>query len=198
MEYVAMKCPNCAGDIRYSVGSTECVCPYCDSRIAVQRTADEQRLAVLEEENRGLDYRAHVAEEQEKKRADYVKSLKSWDRTNYILMGLTFVLAIITFAINDTSNDVMMIFGLPMFLITIFAAPIRASALPKRPEDIQNVRDPGGKAGNTFKLYALFFGAMMIGVIIGMIISPNKDKDKTEETSSAVVAQAEETESADE
>jgi DNA-directed RNA polymerase subunit RPC12/RpoP len=198
MEYVSMKCPNCAGDIQYSVGTTECVCPYCDSHIAVHRTVDEQRLAVLEEENRGLDYRAHVAEEMEKKRAEYVKSLKHWDKVNYILMILTFVLSIITFAINDTNSDVMMIFGLPMLLITIFAAPIRASALPKRSQDIQNVRDPGGKAGNTFKLYAMLFGAMLFGVIIGLMITPNKDSDKTEDTSSAVVSQAEETDSAGE
>ena len=192
MEYVAMKCPNCSGDIRYSVGSTECVCPYCDSHIAVQRTADEQRLAVLEEENRGLDYRAHVAEGQEKKRAEYVKSLKSWDKVNYILLGMTFVASVITFFINDTENSIMMAFGIPMFLLTIFAPPIRASMLPKRPADIQNVRDPGGKAVNTIKLYAMFFGAMMIGTIIGMMVSPNKDSDKTESTSSAVVSEAEE------
>lgn len=192
MEYIAMKCPNCAGDIRYSAGTTECVCPYCDSHIAVHRTADEQRLAVLEEENRGLDYRAHVTQEMEKKRSEYVKSVKAWDRTNFILVAVTFVSSIVTFFINNTDNNVMMIFGFLMFGLTIFAPPIRASMLPNRPQDIQNVRDPGGKAGNTFKLYAMFFGAMMIGTIIGLAASPNKDEDKKDSTSSAVVSEAEE------
>ena len=68
MEYVAMKCPNCAGDINYQIGMTTCKCPYCDSTVKITLS---DREAIYEQQ-------VIEREAEQKARIEYLEKLRKW------------------------------------------------------------------------------------------------------------------------
>ncbi len=44
MQIVAIRCPNCSGDISYTPGEQVVKCPYCDSVLNIKEGSDRAAL----------------------------------------------------------------------------------------------------------------------------------------------------------
>lgn len=90
MEIMAMKCPNCSGDINYTPGQRVIKCPYCDSMLNITDAA-ETALENTQKEFKNIE---HI-------RLDYAKRVQSWKGRTYLYYGLVFLLTIIAFLLLD-------------------------------------------------------------------------------------------------
>lgn len=104
MELIAMKCPNCAGDINYTPGNTKVVCPYCDTQIKITMTAEEREF------ERDTSRLAH-------NRDKYFKDLQIWKMIYFISLPLAVVSGVMLCLFSNTAA------GLPAVFFIFAASP---------------------------------------------------------------------------
>ncbi|ADU20832.1 hypothetical protein [Ruminococcus albus] len=91
MQIVAIRCPNCSGDISYTPGEQVVKCPYCDSVLNIKEGSDRAALERTKNEFKNIE---HI-------RYEYARSVQHWKTLTYLYYGLVFVLTITAFLLLD-------------------------------------------------------------------------------------------------
>lgn len=133
MEIIAIKCPNCSGEINLSPGQRMVRCPYCDSVLDIKAEPAEIALEKTKKEFRDIE---HI-------RFDYAKRVQHWKGLTYLYYGLVYLLTIISFLLidrcrdNSGGYDIGMIIIL-LLLISFLAIPgIFSYIVPVPPKEVE-------------------------------------------------------------
>lgn len=171
MELTVMKCPNCAGEIPYTPGNTQCRCPYCDSMVHITKTVEE---AEFEQNN------IELAQAKEK----YFKQLKKWNTLKYVCMALAVVSGVMM-AMVDKDSKMFLPASLPAMFFTFAAGGVIHAFAPEVPESLKSKLNKKELPTSTGKLYGIFIGLMFLG----FLLVPTDKKEGSADSSTASSAQ---------
>jgi hypothetical protein len=163
MGIMAMKCPNCAGDINYDTSQRIIKCPYCDSTLNMDT---EGRIA--EEELRRE--RAHSAYIQADRDA-YLKKVKKWNLTKKLYYAGVAAATMVAYLGDKFISDGV---GTPivaiLFLVMLCFPVWLNGTVPAAPAAVENGFKLKHGIGTTMKLYIMSILSAIGGVFLGVII----------------------------
>lgn len=163
MEIMAMKCPNCSGDINYAPGQRVVKCPYCDSTLNID-TAGVMAEAELQRE------RAQHADIQAE-RDNYLKKVKKWHLIKKIYYGVIAAATGTAYLLDKFVRDGL---GTPIvvvLLMSMVACPIWLNGkVPDAPLSVENGFKLKRGFGTTAKLFVMTLLSILGGLLLAVII----------------------------